>query len=52
MLVFLLIHLKSSVVLAYKLIVRVLGMSNSFICITYNNKIRLHIECHVYMKRR
>ena len=30
MLVFVLIHLKSSVVLANKLIVRVLGMSNSF----------------------
>jgi hypothetical protein len=38
MLVFLLIHLKSSVVLAHKLIVKVLGMSNSFIIITYKNK--------------
>jgi len=51
MLVFLLIHLKSSVVLAHKFIVRVLSMSNSFISITYKNKIRLHNECHIYEKK-
>jgi len=36
----------------FEIFVRDLGMSNSFISITYSNKIRLHIECHVYMKRR